>query len=168
LTTNENNLIRKPNLHLFKIQALFEFFLPTRMNATKAMFKMLNGDIKMLSEFVSKFELQVEMFAVLNFSSTSEIAIVDFVKMSNFLITEYELFLYNGKKDVSAKRTNKSYDFLNGRLTSLEQLETKKQNTLDNLDNQLKLISYKLHGCIQKIRDQINVFKTSFAYLPAG
>jgi hypothetical protein len=104
------------------------------------------------------------MFAVLNFSSTSEIAIVDFVKMSNFLITEYE-FLYNGK-DVSAKRTNKSYDFLNGRLTSLEQLETKKQNTLDNLDNQLKLISYKLHGCIQKIRDQINVFKTSFAYLP--
>ena len=125
---------------------------------------MLTGDIKMLSEFVSKFELQVEMFAVLNFSSTSEIAIVDFVKMSNFLITEYE-FLYNGK-DVSAKRTNKSYDFLNRRLTSLEQLETKKQNTLDNLDNELKLISYKLHGCIQKIRDQINVFKTSFAYLP--
>ena len=83
-TTNENNLIRKPNLHLF---ALFEFFLP-RMNATKAMLKMLTGDIKMLSEFVSKFELQVEMFAVLNFSSTSEIAIVDFVKMSNFLITE--------------------------------------------------------------------------------
>ena len=160
MTTNENNLIRKPYLHLF---ALFEFFLP-RMNATKAMLKMLTGDIKMLSEFVSKFELQVEMFAVLNFSSTSEIAIVDFVKMSNFLITEYE-FLYNGK-DVSAKRTNKSYDFLNGRLTSLEQLETKKQNTLDNLDNQLKLISYKLHGCIQKIRDQINVFKTSFAYLP--
>jgi hypothetical protein len=134
------------------------------MNATKAMIKMLTGDIKMLSEFVSKFELQVEMFAVLNFSSTSEIAIVDFVKMSNFLITEYE-FLYNGK-DVSEKRTNKSYDFLNGRLTSLEQIETKKQNTLDNLDNQLKLISYKLHGCIQKIRHQINVFKTSFAYLP--
>ena len=91
MTTNENNLIRKPNLHLFKIKALFEFFLP-RMNATKAMIKMLTGDIKMLSEFVSKFELQVEMFAVLNFSSTSEIAIVDFVKMSNFLITEYEFY----------------------------------------------------------------------------
>ena len=88
------------------------------------MLKMLTGDIKMLSEFVSKYKLQVEMSAVLSFSSTSEIAIADFVKMSNFLITEYE-FLYNGK-NVSAERQNKSFDFLNGRLTSLEQLESKK------------------------------------------
>jgi hypothetical protein len=42
------------------------------------------------------FKLRAEMFSVLNLSSASEIAIVDFVKMSNFLITEYE-FLYNGK-----------------------------------------------------------------------
>ena len=135
------------------------------MSATiKAMLKILTGDIKMLSELVSKFKLQAEMFSVLNFSSTSEIAIVDFVKMSNFLITEYE-FLYNGK-GVSAERQNKSFDFLYDRVTRLEQIETKKQNTLDNLDNQLKCISYWLHDCIKKIRDQINVFKTSFAYLP--
>ena len=63
------------------------------MNATiKAMFRMLTGDIKSLSTMVSKFKIQAEMFAVLNFSSTSEIAIIDFVKMSNFLITEYEFY----------------------------------------------------------------------------
>ena len=78
------------------------------MNATiKAMFSMLTGDIKSLSTMVSKFKIQAEMFAVLNFSSTSEIAIIDFVKMSNFLITEYE-FLYNGKH-VSSERQNKKF-----------------------------------------------------------
>ena len=90
------------------------------MSATiKAMLKMLTGDIKMRSELVSKFKLQAEMFSVLNFSSTSEIAIVDFVKMSNFLITEYE-FLYNGK-GVSAERQNKSFDFLYDRVTRSKQ-----------------------------------------------
>ena len=80
--------------------------------------------------------------------------------MSNFLITEYE-FLYNGKH-VSAERQNKSYYFLNERLTRLEPIGIKKQY----LDNQLKLISYELHDCIQKIRHQISVFKTSFEILP--
>ena len=56
--------------------------------------------------------------------SASEIAIVDFVKMSNFLITEYE-FLYNGKH-VFAERQNKSYYFLNERLTRLEPIGIKK------------------------------------------
>ena len=63
------------------------------MNATiKAMLRMLTGDIKSLSTMVSKFKIQAEMFAVLNFSSASEIGIVDFVKRSNFLITEYEFY----------------------------------------------------------------------------
>jgi len=127
-------------------------------SAIKTMFKMLTKAIRELKNSVSALELQVELFAALKFDVISETAVVEFVKMSNFLLTEYE-FLYNGTHS-SSKRENMSFDLLSTRLTTLEQSADKKQNKLDLMDNELKLISYELHeSCITKIRNKITQFR---------
>ena len=127
-------------------------------SAVKTMFKMLTKAIRELKNSVSALKLQVELFAALKFDVISETAVVEFVKMSNFLLTEYE-FLYNGTHS-SSKRENMSFDLLSTRLTTLEQSADKKQNKLDLMDNELKLISYELHeSCITKIRNKITQFR---------
>jgi hypothetical protein len=131
--------------------------------AVKSLFKVLKNDIQSLNESVSKLVDQVNKFSAFEFNSVTESAVVEFVKMSNFLLAEFK-FLYNGKHSAS-QRSGLYYDLLTERLNKLEGYPNKRQSQLDLMDNYLKIISSELFSCIKKIREKINDFRNFISTL---
>jgi hypothetical protein len=131
--------------------------------AVKSLFKVLNNDIQSLNKSGSKLVDQVNKFSAFEFNAVTESAVVEFVKMSNFLLAEFE-FLYNGKH-IASQRSGLYYDLLTERLNTLEGFENKRQSQLDSMDNYLKIISSELFSCIKKIREKINDFRNFISTL---
>jgi hypothetical protein len=106
-----------------------------------------------------KFFLSMELTAELN-----EQSILEFAKISNFLLCEYE-FLYNGKRQTTSRQEMKQdemvfYDLLVDELNTLDNNYTSEK--LDHQDCLLKIIGVSLDDLVVDIKNAINCFKSFF------
>ncbi len=111
------------------------------------------------SILVSAHYQSIELTAELN-----EQSILEFAKISNFLLCEYE-FLYNGKRQTTSRQEMKQnemvfYDLLLDELNTLDNNYT--SDKLDHQDCLLKIIGVSLDDLVVDIKNTIICFKSFF------
>ncbi len=111
------------------------------------------------SILVSAHYQSIELTAELN-----EQSILEFAKISNFLLCEYE-FLYNGKRQTTSRQEMKQnemvfYDLLLDELNTLDNNYTSEK--LDHQDCLLKIIGVSLDDLVVDIKNTIICFKSFF------
>jgi hypothetical protein len=94
----------------------------------------------------------------------NEQSILEFAKISNFLLCEYE-FLYNGKRQTTSRQEMKQnemvfYDLLLDELNTLDNNYTSEK--LDHQDCLLKIIGVSLDDLVVDIKNKIICFKSFF------
>lgn len=118
-----------------------------------------------LEHLVSDYSKNVNFFKsmVLN-DSINDTSVLEFAKISNFLISEYE-FLYNGKIQTNSRQKMQQselvyYDLI---IAELDLLDTKyNSGKLDHQDCLLKMIGTTLDSLVIDIKNTIDGFKTHF------
>ena len=114
-----------------------------------------------LERLVSDYRKNVNFFKSMVLNDSYDSSVLEFAKISNFLICEYE-FLYNGTiQTISRQEMQQSelvyYDLI---LAELDSLDTKKNSEkLDHQDCLLKIIATDLDDLVFDIKNTINGFK---------
>ena len=131
----------------------------------RSMLKEFAAKRQILNQLVVSFSKNVNKFKNMEWNDFNETAVVEFTKISNFLLSEFE-FLYNGKaKSVARLEMDESklyYDLMLNILNHLDD-QLKSEGTLyDKLNDEdckLRLIGVNLDSLVLQIKSKISMFQ---------
>ena len=131
----------------------------------RSMLKEFAAKRQILNQLVESFSKNVNKFTNMEWNDFNETAVVEFTKISNFLLSEFE-FLYNGKaKSVARLEMDENklyYDLMLNILNHLDD-QLKSEGTLyDKLNDEdckLRLIGVNLDSLVLQIKSKISMFQ---------
>ena len=131
----------------------------------RSMLKEFAAKRQILNQLVVSFSKNVNKFTNMEWNDFNETAVVEFTKISNFLLSEFE-FLYNGKaKSVARLEMDENklyYDLMLNILNHLDD-QLKSEGTLyDKLNDEdckLRLIGVNLDSLVLQIKSKISMFQ---------